>query len=82
MTALAPNAPLTRQQRRAGTAKGRARASADPKAFAFTIRDAQAMGAPGRTSIYALAKEGRLKLLKVGRRTLVDGASLRSLLGA
>ena len=62
--------------------RNRARAPADPQAHAFTIGDAQAMGAPGRTTIYALAKQGRLRLIKVGGRTLVDGASLRALLGA
>jgi hypothetical protein len=50
-------------------------------AHAFTIPDAQAMGAPGRTKIYELAKCGKLKLLHVAGRTLVDGASLRALLG-
>jgi hypothetical protein len=59
----------------------RLRAGADPMAHAFTIPDAQAMGAPGRTKIYELAKCGQLKLLHVGGRTMVDGASLRTLLG-
>jgi hypothetical protein len=58
----------------------RLRASASPMAHAFTIPDAQSMGAPGRTKIYALAKDGRLKLLHVAGRTLVDGDSLRALL--
>lgn len=60
----------------------RLRAAADPMAHAFTIPDAQSMGAPGRTKIYALAKEGRLTLLHVAGRTLVKGDSLRALLGA
>ena len=59
----------------------RLRAAANPMAHAFTIPDAQAMGAPGRTKIYELAKSGELKLLHVAGRTLVDGASLRALLG-
>ncbi len=60
----------------------RLRAAADPNAHAFTILDAQSMGAPGRTKIYELAKQGQLKLLHVAGRTMVDGASLRALLGA
>jgi len=60
----------------------RLRAAADPMAHAFTIQDAQSMGAPGRTKIYALAKQGRLTLLRVAGRTLVKGDSLRALLGA
>lgn len=60
----------------------RARAAPNPLAFAFTIEDAQGMGAPGRTKIYELAKCGQLKLIKVAGRTLIEGNSLRALLGA
>ena len=60
----------------------RARAAPNPLAFAFTIEDAQAMGAPGRTKIYEMARQGQLRLIKVAGRTLVDGNSLRALLGA
>jgi len=59
----------------------RARALPAQNAFAFTIEDAQAMGAPGRTTIYALAKVGRLNLIRVDGRTLITGDSLRALLG-
>jgi hypothetical protein len=69
----------------AGTLKDRTRRRArpdpSPHAFAYTIEDAQAMGGPGRTKLYQLAKSGRLKLIHVGGRTLVDGDSLRALLG-
>ncbi len=63
--------------------KSRARRRPAPvvHAYAFTIPDAQAMGGPGRTKIYELAKSGKLKLLRVAGRTMVDGASLRALLG-
>ena len=73
--AVQPDTTRTQPQRK------RLRAAPDPMAHAFTIPDAQAMGAPGRTKIYELAKSGSLKLLKVAGRTLVDGASLRALLG-
>jgi hypothetical protein len=62
--------------------RGRARAAPSPDAFAYTISDAQSLGAPGRTKIYSLAKSGRLTLRKVDGRTLVDGDSLRALLKA
>jgi hypothetical protein len=39
------------------------------------------MGAPGRTTIYELAKANKLRLMVVGGRTMVCGASLRTLLG-
>lgn len=58
----------------------RARSAPNPNAFAFTIPDAQALGAPGCTTIYKLFSEGRLKKVKVGNRTLVEGDSLRRLL--
>ena len=61
--------------------RGRARPAPSPNAFAFTIADAQAMGGPGRTKIYQMAKRGELKLIDVAGRTMVDGASLRALLG-
>jgi hypothetical protein len=38
------------------------------------------MGGPHRTKLYALAAEGKLKLVKVAGRTLVCGDSLRALL--
>jgi len=40
---------------------------------------ARALGL-GRTSIYALIREGRLETVKLGRRTLVRIASIRRLL--
>jgi len=39
---------------------------------------ARALGL-GRTSIYALIKEGRLQTIKLGRRTLVKVESIRAL---
>ena len=39
--------------------KIRARAAPHPLAFAYTIADAQSMGAPGRTTIYKMAKATR-----------------------
>jgi hypothetical protein len=38
------------------------------------------MGGIGRTLLYKLAREGRLRLVKAGGRTLVCGDSLRALL--
>jgi hypothetical protein len=52
-------------------------------AFAYTIKDAQAMGAPGKSSIYELAKQGHLKFIerKPGCPVMIDGDSLRAFLG-
>jgi hypothetical protein len=58
----------------------RARPAPSPSAFAFTVKDSQSMGAPGRTKLYELAKQGKLKLIKIAGRTMVQGDSLRELL--
>lgn len=60
----------------------RLRAPPNPDAIAFTIADAQAMGAPGKTTIYALFAKGTLRKVKVAGRTMIDGESLRALLRA
>jgi hypothetical protein len=38
------------------------------------------MGGPGRTKIYELVKAGKLRLVKIGGRSLIEGDSLRALL--
>jgi excisionase family DNA binding protein len=45
-----------------------------------SINDAAKALSLGRTSIYALIREGRLETIKLGRRTLVRIASIRRLL--
>jgi hypothetical protein len=63
------------------TKRQRLRSLPSPDAIAWTIRDYQAMGGPGRTTIYHKGKTGELKLFtdKTGRR-MVDGDSGRALL--
>ena len=51
-------------------------------AFAYRINDACKMAGFGRTKLYQLANEGRLALIRVDGRTLVEGDSLRHLLAA
>ncbi len=50
--------------------------------IAVSIKDTAKALSLGRTSIYALIKEGRLQTLKLGRRTLVKVDSIRRLLEA
>ncbi len=51
-----------------------------PDALAYTVGHACRMAGFGRTLLYKLAKEGKLRLLKVAGRTLVCGDSLRALI--
>ena len=51
-----------------------------PCAFTYRVNEVPLMGGPHRTKLYELAKQGKLKLVRVAGRTLVDGDSLRDLL--
>jgi len=71
-----PYSPKEADQR--GARRNRQRASADPLAHAYTIEDAQRMGAPGRTKLYELFNSGELLSIRVGRRRMIVGNSLRA----
>lgn len=47
--------------------------------IAVSIKDAAVALSLGRTSIYALIRSGRLKTVKLGRRTLIKADSIRHL---
>jgi excisionase family DNA binding protein len=49
------------------------------ESLAYRVNDACHITGIGRTSLYKLATEGKLRLVKVAGRTLVDAASLRAL---
>lgn len=51
-----------------------------PEPLAYSIADACRASSIGRTRLYQLINEGRLKACKVGRRTLIPAASLRALI--
>lgn len=48
--------------------------------IAASINDSAKALSLGRTSIYALIREGRLETVKMGRRTLVKVESIRRLM--
>ncbi len=50
--------------------------------LAYTLENASAASGLSRSTLYRHGRAGRLRLLRVGGRTLVDAASLRALLGA
>jgi excisionase family DNA binding protein len=50
------------------------------EAIAVSINDAAKALGLGRTSIYVMINNGRLKAYKVGRRTLVTAESVRAIL--
>ena len=47
--------------------------------IALSINDTAKALSLGRTSIYALIREGRLETIKLGRRTLIKAESIRRL---
>jgi excisionase family DNA binding protein len=51
--------------------------SAAVEPLSYPINDACAALGVGRTTLYQLAKTGKLKLVKVGKRSLITAASLR-----
>ncbi len=48
--------------------------------IAVSVKDAAKALGIGRTSIYALIRDGRLEVIKLGRRTLIKVASIRRLI--
>lgn len=48
--------------------------------FAYSISETAKALSLGRTSIYALIGDGRLEVIKLGRRTLVKAESIRRLI--
>lgn len=51
-------------------------------ALTYTVGNACALSGLGRTKIFELLRDGTLRRIKVGDRTLIGGASFRALLGA
>ena len=54
--------------------------SLSPDPLAYSEADACRVSSIGKTRLYALAKEGRLEMRKIGGRTLIPAASLRALI--
>jgi excisionase family DNA binding protein len=53
-----------------------------PDPLAYRIPDACYVLGIGKTSLYELMKEGRVKAIKIAGRTLIDAASVRALVAA
>jgi hypothetical protein len=66
---------------KAGKKRQRRRPPPAANAFTYTVEDGQAMGLPGRTTIYKMINDGRLKTVDVGGRTMLTGDSVRRVLG-
>lgn len=64
------------------TTPRKARPAPSPHALSYTLTDAAALSGLHPATLRRRAKDGALRLFRVGGRTLVDGASLRRLLGA
>jgi len=50
--------------------------------LAYSVKEAIRISSIGKTRLYVLINEGRLKTTKVGKRTLVNAQSLRELVGS
>lgn len=50
--------------------------------LAYSINEAIELTSLGRTSIYELIKDGKLKAVRVGGRTVIPAHCLRQLVGA
>ncbi len=48
----------------------------------YTVRDLKAEGICGPTKTYELIAQGKLQMVKLGRKTLIKGESVRNLLEA
>lgn len=57
--------------------------SSSPEAarLGYSINDACRVSSLGRTTIYSHISSGRLKVTRVGRRTIISAESLRALVG-
>ncbi len=53
----------------------------EPAVLTVTIREAKRITGLSHDTIYKLIKRGRVKMTKIGRRTLVSYASLQELMG-
>jgi excisionase family DNA binding protein len=73
------NGAANRHRRRAEAARER-RGDPLPNAITYCTEDACRIGGFGKTTLYALLKAGKLRALKLGAKTLIDGDSLRALL--
>lgn len=51
-----------------------------PEPLAYSVADACRVSSIGKTRLYTLISEGRLKARKIGKRTLIPAASLRALI--
>jgi hypothetical protein len=71
-----------KQQKRSGNNRQRRRPMPAANAYTFTIEDGQAMGLPGKTTVYKMIADGRLQTVDVGGRTMLTGDSVRRVLGA
>jgi excisionase family DNA binding protein len=52
----------------------------NPEPLTVTVQMARSVSGLGHTTIYELIKSGRLRIKKIGRRTLISYPSLKALL--
>jgi excisionase family DNA binding protein len=74
---------LSDEQRRDATEKPRRRMRADkppaPEALLITITQTQRLLSISHVTVYAMIKAGKLKVVRIGGRTLIDHSSVKAL---
>ena len=75
------NPSPTENAPQAGAQSRKPRPAPLPNALAFTVADDCRVAGFGRTKLYQLIGDGRLKVTRAAGRVLVLGDSLRALLG-
>lgn len=51
-----------------------------PERLAYSVKEACAVTGFGKTTLYALISAGRLRAVKIGKRTLIPSSSLNGLI--
>lgn len=53
-----------------------------PRPLAYSVKDAVQVSSIGRTTLYSLISSGEIETVKIGKRRLVNAASLARFVGA
>jgi excisionase family DNA binding protein len=69
------------RRRKTGMSKMEAAKAPDPVPLAYTIKNACRLLSVSRSTLYAMASKGELRLVKISGRTLLPASEIARLLG-